>query len=324
LVNQELSYRQYVYSNYLALPDSTSSALKSIAEEEGLKSDDTLTTISLVADCVRSSAVYNVEAAAYPTDDYAVYLFTEASEGYCVHFATAATAMYRALGIPARLVTGLAVSAVADTEVEVTRSSEHAWVEVYVDAIGWLPVEVTPGISDASGIPNDNTETTPSPAPEDSVAEVSPSVALEDEALQSEQVSPKEDLESAEDNSSLLQNILKFLRRALIIVLSVAAVVLIFLLWYQGSKLLWIRRFGEEPDRAAINIWKCAKLICRFGGEMPSNIQSSAQKAFYGRGISGVAELDSMLAALEELREAAYDSMPWYKKFLFKFIYGLK
>jgi hypothetical protein len=324
LVSQELSYRQYVYNNYLALPDSTSSVLKSIAEEKGLKSDDTLTTISLVADCVRNSAVYNVEAAAYPTDDYAVYLFTEATEGYCVHFATAATAMYRALGIPARLVTGLAVSVEANTDVEVTRSSEHAWVEVYVDAIGWLPVEVTPGISDVSGIPDDTIESTPSPAPDNSVDDVTPSPAQEDESLPNEQESSEENSDSEDADSSILQSILDFLRRVLIVILCIAAVALVFLLWYQGNKMLWIRRFGAAPNRAAINIWKCAGLICRFGGEMPVSIQSSAQKAFYGRGISGVSELNTMVAALEELRESTYAAIPWYKKFLFKFIYGLK
>jgi hypothetical protein len=172
-------------------------------------------------------------------------------------------------------------------------------------------------------LPDETIDSSPSPVPDDSVDDVTPSPVQEDEASQSAQDSSEPDSDSR-DNSGLLQNILNFLRRVLIIILCIAAIALIFLLWYQSNKLLWIRRFGAVPNRAAINIWKCAGIICRFGGEMPASIQSSAQKAFYGRGISGVSELNSMLAALEELRESTYDSIPWYKKFLFKFIFGLK
>ena len=53
--------------------------------------------------------------------------------------------MYRALGIPARVVDGFAFTTVAGSYVDVRRSDEHAWVEVYIDGLGWLPVEVTGG-----------------------------------------------------------------------------------------------------------------------------------------------------------------------------------
>jgi hypothetical protein len=61
----------------------------------------------------------------------------------CRHFATAAVAMYRAFGIPARYTVGYSVNAREGFSVEVTTLDAHAWVEIYVDGMGWVPVEVT-------------------------------------------------------------------------------------------------------------------------------------------------------------------------------------
>ena len=51
--------------------------------------------------------------------------------------------MYRALGIPARVADGYLLSAKAGEFVPVAGVNAHAWVEVYQDGLGWLPVEVT-------------------------------------------------------------------------------------------------------------------------------------------------------------------------------------
>ena len=82
--------------------------------------------------------------------------FLESRTGYCTHFATLATLLYREAGIPARYAEGyfiseeLAGSVEKETDVtlSVPDSAAHAWVEVYLDGVGWVPVEVTPGYFD--------------------------------------------------------------------------------------------------------------------------------------------------------------------------------
>lgn len=81
--------------------------------------------------------------------------FMEDKEGYCTHFATMATLMFRNYGIPARYVEGYYVSPESDeltkynstgvSNIEVTDQRAHAWTEIYIDGYGWMPVEVTPG-----------------------------------------------------------------------------------------------------------------------------------------------------------------------------------
>ena len=62
--------------------------------------------------------------------------------------------MYRTMGIPARYVTGFATYAAAGVDTEVTALQAHAWVEIYIDNVGWVQIEVTPGGSNGNpGLP---------------------------------------------------------------------------------------------------------------------------------------------------------------------------
>lgn len=320
LRDAELSYRQFVYGSYLALPEDTRAALLDIAGENWLRSEDVLETVSLVAEYVRNSGAYNIDTQPYPSQDYAVYLLTEGTEGYCVHFATAAAAMYRALGIPARLVTGVLAETVADVPVDVRRLNEHAWVEVYIDDVGWLPVEVTPG-----SLEGDNKDSgeepaeTPQPGEEESQSTPEPVLSPASDSGGEAGVTPDEAGTGPEqpDADGKAGPSLLVLLAALLLLASPV-------LWYLGKRAQWKRQLSGERNKAAISIWRCAKKICSFGGEMPPVITQNAQRAFYGRGLDSARDLKAGRQALEQLREETYTSLPWYKKLMFKYVYGLK
>lgn len=145
----ELDYRRFVYENYLALPDSTYSAMESVIEKAGFdRSSNNL--IYEVANYIRGYLPYDLFCPEYE-GDYAVYFFEEATSALCRYYATAATAVYRTLGIPARYVVGYVGDGVAGEESVVTADKAHAWVEVYMDGFGWLPLEVTGGDGGGSG-----------------------------------------------------------------------------------------------------------------------------------------------------------------------------
>lgn len=320
LRDAELAYRQFVYGSYLALPESTRTALLGIAEENALKSDDVLESVSLVAEFVRNSGAYNIDTQPYPSEDYAVYLLTVGSEGYCVHFATAAAAMYRALGIPARLVSGVLAETVADTPVEIRRLNEHAWVEVYIDGVGWLPVEVTPGTLD--GGVGDGTEE-PAETPQADAGESQPTPAPVPSPVPDSGGEPgaeHNEIEADTKQSDTGGKAAPFLLALLAVLLLLAAP----FLWYLGKRRRWKKQLGGERNKAAISIWRCAKRICSFGGEMPPVIAQNAQRAFYGRGLESAQELKAGHQALEQLREETYAALPWYKKLTFKYVHGLK
>lgn len=102
------------------------------------------------------------------------YFLLENKRGYCMYYAAAATAILRYYGIPTRYVEGYVVRTkdcengkridsreyvkklgVYNTsmydfnnvplyEYDIKDTNGHAWVEVFISGLGWVPVEVTP------------------------------------------------------------------------------------------------------------------------------------------------------------------------------------
>lgn len=80
-------------------------------------------------------------------EDFVNKFLDDTKEGYCVHFASAGTLIFRAIGIPARYVEGYVIrNQYVDNETTITVKDEsaHAWVEIFVKGVGWVPVDVTP------------------------------------------------------------------------------------------------------------------------------------------------------------------------------------
>ncbi len=151
-VELEEIYREFVYENYLDVPDSVSR----LYEEYSAYADDfdTLSgAIKFVKSEVAEDATYTLSPNPLPYgEDFIEYFMYESKDGYCVYFASAAVMIFRSLGIPARFVEGYLIPPVtANEEVSIEDSNAHAWVEVYVDGFGWLPVEVTPGYYGEAG-----------------------------------------------------------------------------------------------------------------------------------------------------------------------------
>ena len=139
-------------SEYLAIDNETRDFFDNYAREKGINKNSP-TIITDVANVIKLSARYNLD---YNKElDYeeniAVAFISEYKEGICQHYASAATLLYRTLGIPARYTTGFAAQTLAGKTTDVLAKMAHAWVEVYVDGIGWVNVEVTGSGSPALG-----------------------------------------------------------------------------------------------------------------------------------------------------------------------------
>lgn len=88
-----------------------------------------------------------------PAGNRVDYFLFERKEGHCEYFASAMVMLLRAIGIPARLATGY----VADRYnpltgyFEVRRLDAHAWVEAYINGVGWTTFEPTPSFEPPQG-----------------------------------------------------------------------------------------------------------------------------------------------------------------------------
>jgi len=82
--------------------------------------------------------------------DDPVEQFFKKKKGCDVHYASAATLMFRYYGIAARYVEGYIITPddIKDIEsgetIKVNAAANHAWTEIYIDGFGWVPLEITP------------------------------------------------------------------------------------------------------------------------------------------------------------------------------------
>ncbi|HYM67517.1 MAG TPA: transglutaminaseTgpA domain-containing protein [Patescibacteria group bacterium] len=107
-------------------------------------------TVLALTRFLQRSYHYSLQLSPVPSGKDAVdwFLF-DVKTGYCEQFASAETLMLRSLGIPARLATGYSTGEydpVLDQSV-VRERDAHAWVEVWFQGHGWVPVDPTPGVA---------------------------------------------------------------------------------------------------------------------------------------------------------------------------------
>lgn len=141
----EYAYRTYAYAWYLDIPASTREGLAIWAENCGLQKDSE-TLIEDIRIAVMCAGRYDANTPNYPEgEDDVLYFLNVARAGICQQFASTATLVYRLFGIPARYTVGFSASARNGEKVEVTEEDAHAWTEIYLDGLGWIPVDATPG-----------------------------------------------------------------------------------------------------------------------------------------------------------------------------------
>ncbi len=126
------------------------------------------------------------------------YALTVSHEGYCMHYATAAALIMKELGVPTRYASGYIVRPADFYGVHTTVRTAfipdynaHAWIEVYMDNMGWVPVEVTAGY-------NSETDTIPtkvSPYVWENISEANRDL-FDEESSSSETESESEETES--------------------------------------------------------------------------------------------------------------------------------
>lgn len=181
------AYRDFVYKYYTEIPEEN----KRVKELLPLADNALIDQKIQVVQKILSSYQYTLAPGEMPPDaDFVNYFLFENKKGYCVHFASSAVLMLRSLGVPARYAEGylitkediagaeaVAAQTISEREeligkvgkyetvrkppstkivlqkcVDVRDYTAHAWVEVYLDEIGWVPVEMTSGYMENSEI----------------------------------------------------------------------------------------------------------------------------------------------------------------------------
>ena len=80
------------------------------------------------------------------------------------------------------------------------------------------------------------------------------------------------------------------------------------------------RRLSEQDGRrCAVNIYRQAERILRYGGEMPSSIRITAEKASFSLHEISEEELRECRSALDTLTADCLDGLTGWKKLCFRY-----
>ena len=156
----ESGYRQFINHYYLQVPEAVKALLQEywdeIASRYGTANNLTQQQAQECA-LIFLSRCFPEEGT--PED---MELPLEMAEGTTFQYATVAAMTLRYFGIPARYAEGYVISREmaagfdSGETMTVESSCARAWVEVYQDGIGWIPMDLTPGIGEILEDPDSN------------------------------------------------------------------------------------------------------------------------------------------------------------------------
>lgn len=145
-LQMESAYREFVYSYALTVPAEFRAQLGAVLDQ---CCESYGPANSLTKEQAQTAALAFLERCFDGSGDIALPL-TDTADGTTYQYATVAALALRYYGIPARYVEGYTVKTTENEPTSVDASAAGAWVEVYQDGIGWLPLALTPGLEDLS------------------------------------------------------------------------------------------------------------------------------------------------------------------------------
>lgn len=313
---QNSAYDAFVHETYTQVPDETRQALSDILSElVGEEDADPYQYIPRVLEYVSTSARYDLNTPAVPDgEDFVSWFLHDSETGYCVHYATAATILLRCLGVPARYVTGYYTDVYENEWTTVTSDDAHAWVEIYLNGIGWLRDDPTPAAdTPAQTVPED-----PISAPTGPTDEAHENTPPTDDEPAAKPDIPAENQENLQESRKKSVHILYFVWPVLVLGA-------MLLLW--RTLLFGIRRaaIGKgSPNRRAITLYHHICWLARqTKTEVPSEFIEIAEKARFSHHKLNREDLLPLQAHAEQLTKQLLADKRFWKQALYRVFYAL-
>lgn len=336
--SNQLAYAEYVYDNYLDVPEDLREILETyVRHTTGNLSDygslgvyytfdRRIQVAEQFSSYLEAICQYDDSAPAAPEGVDPVYYFlNESHRGYCMHYASAVTLMLRAVGIPARYVSGFAAEVPSNRQTDIPDRAAHAWVEVWLDGFGWYPVEVTPDaafdwarqpdILVSDGRFDDTPEPTlpPTERPEPTETPDQPTASLPGSG---------DELDGPEQNGSGpdLSALFNALKKA---VLVIGVLLLIWSVQYAVKRLRTRRMAGADANRSALVCYGYLCRLERWGGKMDPRAVELAQKARFSQHTLTQEELSFLrdLVDRERTRLCVAPGLP--KRLVWRYWWGM-
>lgn len=250
----ESAYREFVNEKYLQVSEDVRELLGGYWDEAASRYGEP----GAVTGQLAQAAAADFLSACFPEDgkEGKVPLLLPELKGSSYQYATVAAMTLRHFGIPARYAEGYVVTKELASTVEsgegiqVDSSCAGAWVEVYHDGIGWIPMDMTPGMEELAKGWNTSLD---------------PKKEAEEEEEEPEETQEPEREETDDGTAVTLPQIL--LRRSLLFLLILLLLAALAVLRHKWILERRTKRFRSESRNDAV-AWifaDCALLLEKMG-----------------------------------------------------------
>jgi hypothetical protein len=337
-IRAAMEYKNFVYSHYTQVPEKLEERLIQYLYEHNLSMKNFVNPnafANAVITQVQSENSYTLSPGMTPEgQDFVEHFLFENHKGYCVHFATATVALLRAAGVPSRYVEGYAVSSgdfkEYDKWVNIPDSRSHAWVEIYLSAVGWVPVEATPGAVRGI-IDHEAAEAKSSSA----------SYPLENEIIndkfydnepQTEELPDDEDRESPTEIQSSTDNKLIGTIKQILPTLVMFFLLIVVLLCSRKLQIAMRKKLFTQKDsnKAAMAVYEYIVKLHSYTKtnetperKIPKDLYNLVLKARFSQHILTKQELDNLLFYSENQALEIQKTVSFFKRFIGRYIYVL-
>ncbi len=220
---------------------------------------------------LETTCKYSLTVDPMPLDLEFVSGFLQSKKGYCVYFATAMTMLCRAAGIPARYIEGYTVAGgSSETSARlVTEKNAHAWTEIFLPGMGWIPLDATPGGASVDPV----VKPTPGPVTVTPIPTATPAPPRPTGAPEPTPIVP---VVSFDETIDVIRNLATLL--LLILILIPPAYLVGSLVWYRKRKQpVWLRSHFQDDSRIAVYYWQDILSILKQLGVKPAPSETPRQ-----------------------------------------------
>lgn len=299
-IEAESVYHSFAGTYYMEVPDEEKAILKANVPQ---CNNNILDAVSTVRRYLKQQIEYSEECAAYGSSkNFLQQTLLEDKRGYSAHFATVATLMFRYYGIPARYVEGYYFANEEKQDaVNVMDTDAHAWVEVYIKGLGFVPIEVTPGFYKDDSLGSDNSQ----------------------QKEQEQKNNSGGSSGTKKDEDKKLETI--DWHKILMYVLIIVSIILLI-----SINILIIRRFiivsARKRKLKSDNIYKVVGVssaygddVCKFAGlhirnEIPENVCTVLEKIKFSNHMLRADEKDMVVDCMNKLVNRIWKTLPIHKK----------
>lgn len=285
--------------------------------------------LEIICNYVTESAQYDLKTGRMPSEetDFAIWFLEDSDTGYCIHFATAATVLLRAAGIPARYVTGYTAEVQAGVRTTVTADKAHAWVEYMDQERGcWMILDPTPADPDEEPAPTETVEPTEDTKPIETTEATETTEPVETTQPDETEATaePTED-QGQVDRGGTTKKDVGWLWRLLAVLGCVLAAIAGITVQYGIRRRRWRKHMRTGPNnRRAIWRWRYVLRMAKLTGkELPEGLLELAEKAMFSQYTLTASELMEFDAWVEEARQSLCEK-PWIKRTVIRLIWAVE